>query len=97
MKKGMHSVHRAVDYTGVANPQIHHGLHSGWRPRLTEAQPSGDSRVRWLTGIRGKWSGECAGVEGTLTRARTVMRTWHNGGKASAPNGDGTGAIPCAS
>jgi hypothetical protein len=96
-EKGMHSVHGAVDHTGVASPRIHRGLHSGWRPRLTGAQPSGHSRARWLAVVRAKWRGECAGVEGTLTRARTAMRTWHDGGKASAPNRDGAGAIPCAS
>jgi hypothetical protein len=39
---------RAVDRARVAGPHVHHGPHSGRRPELTGAQPSGRSGAQQL-------------------------------------------------
>jgi hypothetical protein len=39
---------RTVDRARVVGPRVHRGPHSGWRPELTEARPSGRSKARRL-------------------------------------------------
>jgi hypothetical protein len=91
--KPMDQVHEFVDRVRVAGPRFHRGLHSGRRPRLVRARPSGRSGPRWLaarvaTGrVRRGASGE------PLTGARAMTRRRRTGDKTSALIGHGASTI----
>jgi hypothetical protein len=76
-------------YVGTAGPRVHRRLHSGSWPRHAEARHSGRFGTWQPTAVGGKWRGRCNAAEERLTEAWMMARRWHNGGGASAQDGDG--------
>jgi hypothetical protein len=70
---------RAVDRAKVAGPRAHRGPHSGWRPELTEARPSGHSGARRFVVEAPEARGWHGNASGGLTLGEEAAR-WASGG-----------------
>jgi hypothetical protein len=86
-------VHEFVDRAGVADPRFHRGLHSGRRPGLVGARPSGRSGPRWLAARVAMGRARHGATGGPLTGARATARRRCTGNEASAPSSHGAGTI----
>jgi hypothetical protein len=68
----------------VASPRFHHGPHSGQRPELTGARPSGRSRAQRLAAEAREASGRHEDPSGGLTLDGGAVRRTSDGGERSS-------------
>jgi hypothetical protein len=71
---------RAVDHARVAGPHVHHGPHSGRRPELTGAQPSGRSGAQQLVVEASEARGQSGDPSDGLTLGGEAAR-WASSGR----------------
>jgi hypothetical protein len=68
----------------VAGPLVHRGRHSGRRPELTRARPSGRSGARRLAAEAREASGRRGDPSGGLTSDGGAVRRTRDGGERSS-------------
>jgi hypothetical protein len=89
----MDSVHGSWTSAGVAGPQFHRELHSGWRQGLVGARPSSRARPRRLVVRRGKEGWRHGESNLANTEAWKGARGRLTGGGVSAQKGSGEGTV----